>query len=109
MLFIEYNVSGENMDLLKTFLSLFFSEEKSKDLMPLLNLFVENNFNLGKTLSSLDLTSLMPLITSIMSSSFFNKNDNQNFNEEKIVKSLKISEFLDNDVVNRLNSAFSYN
>lgn len=109
MLFIQYNVSGENMELLKTFISLFFGEEKSKDLMPLLNLFIENNFSLNKTLSNVDLTTIMPSIMSLLSSLFQSKQDNtqSSFSSEK--EALKISEFLSDDIVSRLNSAFIFN
>jgi len=109
MLFIQYNVSGEIMELLKTFISLFLGEEKSKDVLPLLNLFIENNFNLNKTLSNIDLSSFLPSIMSLLSGLFQNKTNNQSNSFSAIVEPLKISDFLSDDIVSRLNSAFVFN
>jgi hypothetical protein len=96
------------MDLLKTFLSLFFGEEKSKDLTPLLDLLVENNFNIGKALSNADLSQLLPSIMSIFTSLFQNKNDNSFEKTEDAPLTMKVSDLLDDDVVLRLNSAFTF-
>ena len=61
--------------MLELFLSLLLGKEKSEKLSPLLTLLKDNNYNLKDVMSNLDLTALMPLVTSF-TEGFSTANDN---------------------------------
>lgn len=54
------------MEFIKVLINLFLGEEKSKSIQPLLDIFANNNFDIKSSLSSLNVETLLPLITSFM-------------------------------------------
>ena len=65
--------------MLELILTLLLGKEKSEKLYPLLTTFKDNGYDLKSTLKSLDISTLMPLITSFTEGFSFNT-QNQNIN-----------------------------
>ncbi len=88
--------------MLELILSLLLGKEKSEQLSPLLTCLKNNNYDLKSTLSSLDFTSLMPLITSF-TEGFFATNKpafteptiTQDFSDLKSIAGEEITDLLD--------------
>ncbi|MBO7186950.1 MAG: hypothetical protein J6V68_00950 [Clostridia bacterium] len=94
------------MDFLETILNLIFGEEKSRGIKHLLENLINNNFDFLSAIKSVDMNTLLPLLTS-----FFSTNENSStiktddFAESK-VDTFDIEKISGKDLATRLNNAF---
>lgn len=92
------------MNLLQIFLSLLKNNKSLEQFLPLLSILQQNNFDLQKTLASIDPKALQPLITSLMNF-FENKSPTYSVGQENALS--PISDIADKDIIYSLNKYLS--
>jgi hypothetical protein len=97
---IYYIVSGGNMEILQNLLTNLLGENL-KAFTPLLQTLINNGFDLKKTLSSMDITALIPLVEQLFSATQNMKSPTQNVGQCSGVN--PIIKFADKDIVYTLN------
>ncbi len=91
------------MELLQFLLS-FFASEYGDKLKPVLTLLEKNNFDIRKTLGSIDLETIAPIIKDFMEKGMKNRPESS---ERNIVGISPIANIADKDIVYTLNKYFS--
>lgn len=98
MKFIQYNVSGEIMEILQFLLSFLLKD--FNNLSPILSHLSENGFDLKSAISNLSLDKLAPIL-----SSFFSQKESPTNNN--FVGLNPIANIADKEIVYTLNKYFS--
>ncbi len=93
------------MELLQFLLSFLLGDENGKKVQPLLRLFSDNSFDIGKVIKSLNPEILAPLIKEFFSYAK-NQNPQTNFSFGDDYKLSPIARIADKDVIYTLNRYF---
>ena len=94
------------MDFLETILNLFFDEEKSRSIKHLLENLINNNFDFLSAIKSVDMNTLLPLLTSFFSASDNTSTFKTEEPTENKVDVFDIEKISGKDLATRLNNAF---
>ena len=91
------------MEILQNLLSLLSKNQNLGALKPIIDLLSKNSFDLKKTLSTLDLSSLMPIVSQF-ASAFNNKNPTTEYSSAVGLKPIAL--IADKEIVYTLNKYF---
>ncbi len=97
------------LEILKSLLSIFLTDDKVKTLSPIVDLLSKNSFDVHKTLKNLNLETITPLIKAFMSN--IGKNNEQNKTPTESVGEVSglnpIANVADKNIVYTLNKYFA--
>lgn len=91
------------MEILQNLLSLLMNNQNLNGLKPIMDLLAKNSFDIKKTLSSLDLNSIMPIINQFMNTM---KNKSPTTEYSPAVGLTPIANVADKEIVYTLNKYF---
>ena len=92
------------MDFLKNLLSLLSNDKVIDDAMPLLNLLKDNSFDIKKVLSSLDLSTILPLLEKLINTE---NSPPERYQSGENLHLTPISKVADSQIIYALNRYFS--
>lgn len=90
------------MEILQVLLSLLLNGKNFENFAPILNAFKENNFDLKKVLTNIDLKSLMPLLSSFLN----DKKQSPSVNVGQGFGLSPIAKIADKEIIYSLNQYF---
>ncbi len=98
------------LEILKSLLSIFLTDDKFKSFSPIVELLSKNSFDLHKTLKNLNLEAIAPIIKAFFSNMGVNNGQNKTPTENSVgeVSGLNpIANVADKDIVYTLNKYFA--